>query len=78
MASRHRHRAAHLQIPDVARTVLWGLSCANGRTHVVDPGVEHRALVYLARCGHRLLRRSTLHEVPPARRCPACGEGTSR
>jgi hypothetical protein len=57
---------------------LWGWSCVDGRVHAVDPGVERLALVYLARCGHRLLRRATLPEVPPARRCPACGEGISR
>lgn len=78
MAGRHRPRAAHLQIPDVARTVLRGLNCANGRTHVVDPGAEHPALAYLVRCGHRLLRRTTRSEVPSARRCPACVDGTSR
>jgi hypothetical protein len=57
---------------------LWGLSRVNGREHEVDPGGEHPALVYLARCGHRLLRRTILREVPPGRRCPACVGGAGR
>lgn len=55
--------------------LLWGWSRVDGRAHAIDPGGEHPALVYLARCGHRLLRRSVLCEVPPGRRCPVCSEG---
>jgi len=34
---------------------LWGRSWVDGRVHVVDLGVEHPALVYLARCGRPVL-----------------------
>jgi hypothetical protein len=57
---------------------LWGWSRVDGREHAVDPGGEHPALVYLAQCGHRLLRRTILREVSPGRRCPVCIEGTGR
>ncbi|MBV9164435.1 MAG: hypothetical protein JO309_11660 [Pseudonocardiales bacterium] len=58
--------------------LLWGWSRVDGRAHAVDPGGEHPALVYLARCGHRLLRRTILREVPSGRRCPACVGGADR
>ena len=50
----------------------------DGRAHAIDPNAEHPALVYLAQCGHRLLRRSVLSDVPPGRRCPACIDGAAR
>jgi hypothetical protein len=61
--------------PDISQP---GVSRVDARAHAVDPGGEHPALVYLARCGHRLLRRTTLYEVSPARRCPSCVDGTGR
>jgi hypothetical protein len=57
---------------------LWGWSRVDDRAHAVDPGGEHPALVYLARCGHRLLRRTVLREVPEGPRCPSCARGADR
>ena len=57
---------------------LWGWSRVDGCAHAIDPTTEHPALVYLAQCGHRVLRQSVLCEVPPGRRCPVCIEGTGR
>jgi hypothetical protein len=48
------------------------------REHALDPDADHPALVYFARCGHRLLRRTILREVPLGRRCPACVGGAGR
>jgi len=58
--------------------LLWGWSRVDGREHAVDPGGEHPALVYLAWCGHRLLRRSVLSDVPWAPRCTSCARGSER
>lgn len=46
--------------------------------HAIDPGLEHPALVYLARCGRPLLRQTPLQVVPPGPRCPACIAGSAR
>lgn len=57
---------------------LWGLSRVDGREHAVDPDAEHPALVYVAWCGHRVLRRSVLCDVPQGRCCPSCVHGADR
>ena len=58
--------------------LLWGWSRVDGRKHAIDPNAEHPALVYLARCGHRVLRRSVLCDVPGGPRCPSCARGADR
>jgi hypothetical protein len=58
--------------------LLWGWSRVDGRAHAVDPNAEHPALVYVAQCGHRVLRRSGLFDVLRGPRCPVCIEGTGR
>lgn len=58
--------------------LLWGWSRVDGCAHAIDPGGEHPALVYLAQCGHRVLRRTVLSEVPPGHRCPVCIDGAGR
>lgn len=50
----------------------------DGCAHAIDPGAEHPALVYLAQCGHRVLRRTVLSDAPRGRRCPVCIEGAGR
>ncbi|MBV9141868.1 MAG: hypothetical protein JO115_13285 [Pseudonocardiales bacterium] len=57
---------------------LWGLSCVDGHAHAVDPGAEHPEMGYFARCGHRVLRRIALDELPQGSRCPAGVPGSTR
>jgi hypothetical protein len=58
--------------------LLWGWSRVDGRAHAIDPNAEHPALVYLARCGHRLLRRGVLSDVPRGPCCTSCVRGSER
>jgi hypothetical protein len=52
---------------------LWGLSLADRHAHAVDPGADHPASMYVARCGHRLLRQqTTLRDAPQGQRCMRC------
>ena len=50
-------------------SVAWLTPIAFAATPV---GTRSPGLVYFARRGHRVLRRTILREVPPGRRCPAC------
>ena len=45
--------------------------------HAIDPNAEHPALVYLARCGHRVLRQTTVSDVPQGQPCPSCRRARS-
>ena len=52
---------------------LWGLSPADRYAHAVDPDADHPASMYVARCGHRLLRQqTTLRDAPQGHRCVRC------
>lgn len=50
----------------------WGLSVLDGHAHAVDVSADHPDGVYVARCGHRLVVITRLHDEPPTRMCPAC------
>jgi len=58
--------------------LLWGWSRVDGREHAIDPGGEHSVLVYVARCGHRLLRQTAVFDVPQGQCCPGCARGVDR
>lgn len=75
VVSPQRARPAQPHLPAYSRQ-LWGWSQVDGCAHAIDPNAEHPVLVYVARCGHRLLRRSVLCELPGGPRCPVCIEGT--
>lgn len=50
----------------------WALSPLDWQAHAIDPWADHPLGVWIARCGHRLLSGTTLHDTPPGSRCPAC------
>ncbi|MGH3830861.1 MAG: hypothetical protein ACRDRS_10510 [Pseudonocardiaceae bacterium] len=43
----------------------WGMSLLDCRAHAVDEDAEHPYGVWVARCGQRLLRGTSLHDEPP-------------
>ncbi|MGH3834056.1 MAG: hypothetical protein ACRDRS_27060 [Pseudonocardiaceae bacterium] len=50
----------------------WGLSPLDRKAHAIDEDAEHPYGVYIARCGHRLLRGTTLHDEAPDWMCLSC------
>ncbi|MBV9139693.1 MAG: hypothetical protein JO115_02020 [Pseudonocardiales bacterium] len=58
--------------------LLWGWSRVDGRAHALDSNAEHPALVSVARCGHRVLRQTTVFDVPQGPRCPSCARRADR
>ncbi|MBV9142366.1 MAG: hypothetical protein JO115_15885 [Pseudonocardiales bacterium] len=77
VVSPQRARPAQPHLPAYSRQ-LWGWSRVDAREHAIDPNAEHPALVYLARCGHRVLRQTTVSDVPQNQRCPSCTRGADR
>ena len=66
--------------PDpVSADPQWGgLSVLDSHAHAVDVAAPHPDGVYVARCGHRLVVITRLHDTPLARRCPACERWSKR
>lgn len=58
-------------------TIKWGLSVLDWHAHAIDENADHPIGVYVARCGHRLMMVTTLHESPPSRICAECGRAQS-
>lgn len=50
----------------------WALSPLDGHAHAIDPWADHPFGLWIARCGHRLLSGTSLHDTPPGSRCPVC------
>ncbi|MGH3711307.1 MAG: hypothetical protein ACRDRQ_25100 [Pseudonocardiaceae bacterium] len=50
----------------------WGMSPLDCKTHAIDEDPGHPYGVYLARCGHRLLKGTTLHDEAPGWICRSC------
>jgi hypothetical protein len=53
-------------------TPRWSLSPLDWHAHAIDAGADHPLGLWIARCGHRLLGGTSLHETPPGHRCPTC------
>lgn len=58
------------------RPARWALSRLDWHAHAVDEVADHPYGVWIARCGHRLLMVTGLHEDPPSRICPTCARWT--
>jgi hypothetical protein len=50
----------------------WALSPLDWHAHAIDTWADHPLGLWIARCGHRLLGGTSLHDTPPGQRCPAC------
>jgi hypothetical protein len=50
----------------------WGLSSLDWHAHAIDEDADHPDGVYLARCGQRLFRGTSLHDEPPGWICLSC------
>jgi hypothetical protein len=56
----------------------WGLFPRDWHAHAINELTHHPIAVYVARCGHRLMMLTTLHESPPSRICLSCARWASR
>ena len=50
----------------------WGMSPLDCKAHAIDEDAEHPYGVYIARCGHRLLMGTNLHDEAPDWMCLSC------
>ena len=50
----------------------WGMSPLDCKAHAIDEDTEHPYGVYIARCGHRLLMGTILHDEAPGWMCLFC------
>lgn len=50
----------------------WALSPLDWHAHAIDADADHPFGLWIARCGHRLLGGTVLHDTPPGSRCPTC------
>ncbi|MGH3684522.1 MAG: hypothetical protein ACRDRU_20700 [Pseudonocardiaceae bacterium] len=50
----------------------WGVSALDWRSHAVDEDADHPSGVYVARCGQRLVRDTSLYDVAPGWMCLSC------
>jgi len=58
----------------------WGVSSRDWQSHAIDVDAEHPDGVYVARCGQRLVRGTSLYDEPPPGgwMCLACARWTER
>ncbi|MGH3673777.1 MAG: hypothetical protein ACRDSH_24620 [Pseudonocardiaceae bacterium] len=52
--------------------IKWGLSVVDWQRHAIEEYGDHPIGVYIARCGHRLMMVTELHEEPAGRLCETC------
>jgi hypothetical protein len=50
----------------------WGVSSLDWRSHAIDEDAEHPRGVYVARCGQRLVRGTSLYDEAPGWMCLSC------
>ncbi|MGH3826900.1 MAG: hypothetical protein ACRDQX_06975 [Pseudonocardiaceae bacterium] len=53
----------------------WGVSSRDWQSHAIDEDADE---VYVARCGQRLVKGTTLYDEAPGWMCVPCLRGTKR
>ncbi|MGH3856303.1 MAG: hypothetical protein ACRDR6_22995, partial [Pseudonocardiaceae bacterium] len=56
----------------------WGVSSQDWQSHSIDEDAEHPDGVYVARCGQRLVKSTTLYGEAPGWMCLSCLRWTER
>jgi len=50
----------------------WGVSSADWQSHAIDVDTDHPDGMYVARCGQRLARDTSLYDEAPGWLCVSC------